>query len=193
MVQAYHYGSSGNTNIFRSTLNPIWNERIFIKSFLVGNFVPPLVLNVHDYDPKGDDPGVYEFLGSTSIFFKPSHFANSYNYIPEPNWHVLRYSSDTMMGKLSLSCTILASQGHKEQYHSYLMEEKEEDYLIKIRILGLRNLQSAGLIPVKKPYIRINTSTLMKRSTTDQDIPYSDLSTIPKQGGENPNIGEIMK
>ena len=32
----------------------------------------------------------------------------------------------------------------------------------------------------------------MERSINDQDIPYTDLTTVPKSGGDNPNIGDVM-
>lgn len=73
------------------------------------------------------------------------------------------------------------------------MNQQLSDHYVKIRILGLRNLQSSGLLPVKKPYIKISTGSLVQRSINQEDIPYTDLTTVPKKGGENPNIGEVLK
>jgi hypothetical protein len=88
-------------------LNPIWNERILIPSYIVGNFIPPLIINVHDYDSKIVGKGEYEFLGSTYMFLNQFNQAQDYAKIPEPKWHELKYSEESKMGKISLSATII--------------------------------------------------------------------------------------
>jgi Ca2+-dependent lipid-binding protein len=68
VVVAYHYGTLARSTIFKNTLNPIWNERILIPTYIIGNFIPPLIVNVHDYDKKLVGKDEYEFLGSTHMF-----------------------------------------------------------------------------------------------------------------------------
>lgn len=195
VVVAYHYGTLARSTIFRKTLNPIWNERILIPTYIVGSFIPPLIINVHDYDVKLVGKAEYEFLGSTHMFLNQFNQAQDYAKIPEPTWHNLKYSEDSKMGKISLSATIINASERADNLRPRVVKMNQQlvDHSIKIRILGLRNLQSSGLIPVKKPYIKINTSSLMERSINEQDIPYTDLTTVPKSGGDNPNIGDVMK
>ena len=195
VVVAYHYGTLARSSIFKNTLNPIWNERILIPTYIVGNFIPPLIVNVHDYDSKIVGKGEYEFLGSTYMFLNQFNQAQDYSKIPEPKWYKLKYSEESKMGQISLSATIINASEKADNLRPRVVKMNQElsDHSVKIRILGMRNLQSSGLIPVKKPYIKINTSSLMERSINDQDIPYTDLTTVPKSGGDNPNIGDVLK
>lgn len=199
VVQVYHYGTRQRSSIFLKTLNPVWNERVILATYAIGSFIPPVIINVHDYDPKSDskDPkdmkeGTYEFLGNTCIFIGRKNRVNSLSQIPEPEWYDLKYSKDSIMGRISLSVTISLPEGQYFRSHVSKMKEDLEKHLVKIRILGLRNLQSSGLIPITKPYIKINTTSLILRAGSNETVPYSVLETIPKQGGSDPNIGEIM-
>lgn len=202
VVEVYHYGTRQRSSISLHTLNPVWNESIILATYAIGQFIPPVIINVHDYDPDTDSDkpkdlmkgkGTYQFLGNTCIFIGKKHRVRSLNQIPEPEWHGLKYSAESKMGKISLSVTLsLPESNHFGSYVKKMRQEMDK-HLVKIRILGMRNLQSTGIIPVKKPYIRINTTSMILQAGSSEDIPYAILETVPKQGGRNPNIGEIMK
>lgn len=206
VAQVYHYGTTFRSSIFIDTLSPVWNEKIVLATYAVGHFIPPLIISVHDYDPKVTKKdataeelrrgGKYEFLGNACIFVTKNNRIDHYRQTPEPKWHLLRYTKDSKMGKLSVSvglCGRKEDKSHPPRSAIMKMPENIEKHLIKIRILGMRNLQSTGLIPIKKPYIRINTSSLILRAGSTEKVPYSILETIPKHGGRDPNIGEILK
>jgi hypothetical protein len=64
---------------------------------------------------------------------------------------------------------------------------------VKIKILGMRGLQSLGLMPVKRPFIKINMNSFKKVSDSAQgSIVYPDICTEPKEAGSNPNIGDVL-
>jgi len=54
-----------------------------------------------------------------------------------------------------------------------------------IQVLGLRNLQSTGLLPVKKPTITFNFKSLLPPNC---DYSIEDISTHPGPSGSNPTI-----
>ena len=65
---------------------------------------------------------------------------------------------------------------------------------MKIRILGLRNLQSLGLLPVKRPFIKFDTNSLRPRSSDKDTLSESKaITTEPKEGGSDPNICTIIQ
>jgi Ca2+-dependent lipid-binding protein len=68
VVVAYHYGTLARSSIYKKTLNPLWNERILIPTYIIGKFVPPLIINVFDYDQASVGSDSYEYLGSTHLF-----------------------------------------------------------------------------------------------------------------------------
>lgn len=143
VVIAYHYGTLARTSIFRKTLNPIWNERLLIPTYIVGKFIPPLIINVHDYDESNSGGrGQFEFLGSTFIFLNDSHLAQDYTRIPEPKWYKLKFSEESKMGQVSLSVTIINAQEKADNLRPRIVKMTQElvDHSVKIKILGMRNL-----------------------------------------------------
>ena len=60
-----------------------------------------------------------------------------------------------------------------------------KEYTIDINVLGLRELQSFGLLPVKKPFIKFNLKSLLP---PEQAKAIADVFTNPGDTGPNPNI-----
>ena len=61
---------------------------------------------------------------------------------------------------------------------------------MSINILGLRNLQSAGILPVKKAFIVIY---LMSLVPPDEGSAMENLRTQPSAAGSNPTINTLIK
>jgi len=55
-----------------------------------------------------------------------------------------------------------------------------EAYNIIINVLGLRNLLSTGLLPVKKAYVKFSVKSLLP---SEQAKAVNDIYTIPDEGG----------
>ena len=173
-IEAYHYGNKARSSICFKTLNPIWNERIILESYIVGSFLAPLILNVYDYD----DDGSSDYLGSTSIILGPDHLERDINKVPKAHWYNVRYSKDLVLGKISASFSILDHLApDEESRHGEVMALKndKEDYLLKIKMLGLRNLKGIGGKDVKKPYLHMLTGeikhdSVKKDNTRNQTI-----------------------
>jgi len=60
-----------------------------------------------------------------------------------------------------------------------------DEYIVDINVLGLRNLQSSGLLPVKKATIDFNLESLVPPKTNSN---VKNLSTEPGPPGRNPTI-----
>lgn len=64
-----------------------------------------------------------------------------------------------------------------------------KEYNIDINVLGLRNLQSFGLLPVKKPFIKFNLRSLLP---PEQAKAVTNVKTNPGDTGANPNINTTV-
>lgn len=64
------------------------------------------------------------------------------------------------------------------------------DATVEMNILGMRGLQSTGLIPVKKPFIEFNLRALVP---PDQQDNLRNIKTHPSSSGANPNINSVIK
>ena len=70
-----------------------------------------------------------------------------------------------------------------------MKEIKVQEFSVDIHVLGLRNLESSGILPVKKPYIKFNTRGLLPPS---KQFAMQDIRTDPKGAGPNANINTLV-
>ena len=64
-----------------------------------------------------------------------------------------------------------------------------KEYTIEINVLGLRYLQSCGLLPVKKPFIKFNIKSLLP---PEKAKAVENVKTQPNDKGANPNINTMI-
>lgn len=55
--------------------------------------------------------------------------------------------------------------------------------------MGLRELESFGLMPIRKPYIKLRTRSLLP---PEKAHAVTDIETVPKEMGPNPNINKTI-
>ena len=65
-----------------------------------------------------------------------------------------------------------------------------EEYNVIINVLGLRNLLSTGLLPIKKAYVKFSVKSLLPSA---QAKAVNDIFTTPDEGGSDPNIRTTIK
>ena len=61
---------------------------------------------------------------------------------------------------------------------------------VEINILGLRGLQSTGLIPVKKPFVKFNLNSLVP---PNEGGLIQNVKTQPSAPGPNANINSVIR
>ena len=64
-----------------------------------------------------------------------------------------------------------------------------KEYSLEINVLGLRALESFGLMPIKKPFIRFRVKSLLP---PDKAQAVTNVSTDPNSPGPNPNINTML-
>jgi len=65
----------------------------------------------------------------------------------------------------------------------------KKDYKLDINVLGLRNLESFGLMPIKKPYIKFRVKSLLPPAKAQA---ITNVQTDPNANGPNPNINTTL-
>ena len=68
-----------------------------------------------------------------------------------------------------------------------------EKYYLKIKILGLRNLKSLGLLPVKRPFIKFDINSLKPRAQKQALKEKQFIQTQPKETGSDPNLSTMIQ
>jgi len=69
-----------------------------------------------------------------------------------------------------------------------IVETKE--YTVSINVLGLRELESQGLLPVRKAFIKFNNKSLLP---PEKAMCVSNSKSEPKEMGSNPNINCVLE
>jgi hypothetical protein len=67
---------------------------------------------------------------------------------------------------------------------------KMDQFNIDINVLGLRDLVSTGLLPVKKAYTKFSVKSILPPA---QAKAVADIYTSPGEGGTDPNIRVTLK
>lgn len=125
---------------------------------------PPIVLNVWDKDTGPFDSD--DYLGRCVVYIKEASITKD-DRIPEPKWHDIRLGfsdSDPACGQMLVSFAVVEDDFSFKIPINYLKLTEEieyKDFNCEINVLGLRNLESFGLMPVKKPFIRFNLRSLL--------------------------------
>jgi len=75
----------------------------------------------------------------------------------------------------------------------FKIEPEMELFQIKIKVLGLRNLKSLGLIPVKRAFLKFDINSIKSPNERQSLNEKKFIQTLPKEPGNNPNILTILQ
>ena len=152
---------------------------------------PPFVLDILDEDSGYLDSD--DFIGRCVINFTDSaHIVG--NEVPKPTWHPIKQvwlDSEPDIGQLLVSFSIL---NPKEQFMRSLdkvnIAPETTEYQIEIIVLGLRDLESSGVLPVTKPFVKFNLKSLLPPSNSGA---VENIETQPLSAGANPTLSTVIK
>lgn len=163
---------------------------------------PPVVLNIWDEDNDLLD-STDDFMGSAVIDLKQAatcfhsiHYKQQLNECPTPTWHKVRETlkpDSKECGEILCSFVVVP-----EEFKFQLPIEKfyltdfvpTLLYQVKINALGLRELQSIGLLPVQKAYLKFNIRSMLPLGKDPKQIAIP--MTEPLQPGSNPNLNTTI-
>lgn len=107
-----------------------------------------------------------DYLGRCVVYLSNASLSTD-DTIPEPKWHDIRIGfseSDPPCGQMLVSFAVVEDDYSFKipiNYLSLTEEIEYKDFNVEINVLGLRNLESFGLMPVKKPFIKFNLRSLL--------------------------------
>ena len=182
---------------FYTTLE-INNESIRLKNKENTRFIPPFVLDVFDSDNDsyvGNDQKS-TFLGRTVIGLDDDKFRFSKDdSILNPRWYPLQVSLDNKdkQGEILVSFSIPDENDYEYKntpaQTGILKMVKFQEQHVSINVLGLRNLVSTGIIPVKKSFIQFNIGSLIP---PQWGTSVTNIRTLPGAPGPNPTLNTLI-
>lgn len=185
-----------------NSLNPIFFEaRDFDTQYWKLESAPPIVLDVYDAD-SGILDSSDDFLGRAVINLTDDSVVDlgssdpNLNTPPQPKWHPLKTSFQKDAPAKGYVLASFARVDCDTQFETRNPEHVQlskhisvRDYTIDIHALGMRQLQSFGLIPIRKAFIKFNTKSLLP---PDRALAVSNISTEPRDTGPSPNINTAI-
>jgi hypothetical protein len=113
--------------------------------------MPPFIMDVYDHDTLGDD-----FICRCVIPIKDAVYSEN-DEIPKPKWYPCRMRPNgPTCGEVLVSFAIVVDDYNFKTPLNYVRlrnQVETPEFQIDINILGLRDLQSVGILPVKKAFI----------------------------------------
>jgi len=185
-LSVYFYGQESKTSVIPQTLNPVWNEKIeFVSNFDHIDDAPPIVFTLWDQDAGSDD----DFIGTSKIVIEPRHL--NPEIFPKPEWVEVKYGKDTIsVGKILLS---ICCYSRRELIpRSPYIEPESSRFYVNLKILGMRNLESTGILPVKRAFVKFDVDSLRRRDDKTFLPEKKFVRTEPLNPGSNPNILTVI-
>ena len=154
------------TPVVEDNLNPIFYSTIEAFFDCVReDEAPPIILNIYDFD-DGLISDSLDFLGRAIINLEDSDFSED-DTIRPPKWHKVidgfNVNSPSCGEILCSFALVLDDFRFKYPVQYFKLEStipmKEQN--VDINILGLRYLESLGILPVKKAFIRFLMKSLL--------------------------------
>jgi hypothetical protein len=150
--------------------------------------MPPFVCDVYDKDALSSD-----FIARTLIPIKDAAISYGKDF-PTPKWHKCKMTpTSPAQGEILISFAVVEYDfNFPTPYNKVNLAAlvPREEFEIEINILGLRELQSTGILPVKKAFIVFNLKSLVP---PDVGTALENIKTQPNSPGSNPTINTMIK
>lgn len=134
---------------------------------------PPIIFNIWDKDSDLLD-STDDFLGRSIIYLKDASTNLEFgddddkcNDVPKPIWHDIRMGFDESQPATGqVLCSFVVARDDFDfttpaKYMKLSDYVPTKEYDLDINVLGLRELESFGLMPIKKPFIRFRVKSLL--------------------------------
>ncbi len=171
-------------------MNPIFYESIpFYHQFNEPKYAPPIILDIYDWDALDSD----DFIGRALTTLDQWEMPMNEQATSPPRWVPVNigYEGAPTMGEILLSFSMFDTETDPNlKALNRMIRPKTLDATLVMNILGMRGLQSTGIIPVKKPFIEFNLRALVP---PDEQDNLRNIRTQAKAPGANPNINSVIK
>merc|ERR1712096_476605 len=106
--------------------------------------------------------------------------------IKTPKWYDLNMGiKGTEMGQILCSFNILEELS---EFDDLAIDPDVEECTVGINALGLRGLQTLGILPIKKAFVKFDINSLYPPKEKNIIKSKSVVQTLPSEKGSSPNI-----
>jgi hypothetical protein len=158
--------------------------------------IPPMVVDLFDMEVKTIGANDTEFLSRATLRVSDIGEYAEDDKVPTPTWFPLYFSQGgAMSGEILMSFAIVDDDHTFDHNKKDVDLPKEagivmQEYKVTMNILGLRNLQSAGMMPVKKANILFNLKSMVG---PDVGNAIENMKTEPGAPGPDPTLNTLIE
>ena len=189
-------GDDVRSSVIDDNLNPIYYEsRTFDYEFNGGiKNAPPIIISAFDTD-AGFISSSNDYLARAVIYLDNASVNEDETQIPDPKWHDFKFgikSTDPSCGQILCSFTVLDAGKEftiPDEEVDIKSKVLSKEYSVMLNVLGLRDLKSAGLLPVQKAFVQFDLKSLLPAGTAGME----NKRTLPNKTGSNPNITTVIE
>ena len=181
------------TSVVNENNNPIFYNTIQSYFYWVDDieWAPPVVLDIFDQDTGPFDSD--DFIGRAVISLNKASVSYD-ETIPKPKWHDVKLGfneNEPVTGQILVSFSVLdPKKKFLNSIYDIRLRPPCEDYEVTINVLGLRELQSPGILPVRKAFINFNLRSLYSPTKAHA---IANIETQPSSTGCNPTISTVIR
>lgn len=180
------------TRVIEDNNNPLFYETLELNMETPTDIdqMAPFIFDVYDEDALGND-----FICRAVVPIKEANYIIDSDKVPKPKWHKCKLKPDAPpQGEILVSFAVASFdytfKAKLPKQVDLAAEVERKEYVLDINILGLRNLQSAGILPVKKAFIVFNLKSLVP---PDDGRAIENVKTAPSAAGPNPTLNTLIK
>lgn len=157
--------------------------------------MPPIICDLYDMD-IGALGESHDYLSRCLLQVEDLETYVEGEGVPRPTWYPCYFKKGgEKSGELLMSFAIVEDDfnfKHQPRKVNIIREAgiKMKDYQVTINLLGLRNLQSTGLLPVKKASILFNLKTMVSPA---QAGSVENMKTEPSAPGADPTLNTLIE
>ena len=159
--------------------------------------MPPIVVDLYDMDVNPIKQNSIDFLSRTVLTLKDieKNLVEESDEIAIPKWFPLRYKKGgPRCGKVLMSFAIVTADFKSTEVNKVNIPEKAgitmKKFKVMMNILGLRHLQTAGILPVKKAFILFNIKSMVSPAIGNA---IENIKTEPSAPGPNPTLNTLIE
>ena len=158
--------------------------------------MPPIIADLYDMDISAIGTVDTDFLCRCLLYIEDLETYAEGEGVPRPKWYPCSFKKGgPMSGEILMSFAIVEDDfnfRHNPEKVNIIREAgiKMKDYMVTINLLGLRNLQSTGLLPVKKASILFNLKTMVSPA---QAGSVENMKTEPSAPGPDPTLNTLIE
>ena len=187
-----------DTRVIFDNVNPIFYQALdLVYEANKKEDMPPIVVDLYDMDVNPIKQNSIDFLSRTVLTLKDieKNLVEESDEIAIPKWFPLRYKKGgPRCGKVLMSFAIVTADFKSTEVNKVNIPEKAgitmKKFKVMMNILGLRHLQTAGILPVKKSFILFNIKSMVSPAIGNA---IENIKTEPSAPGPNPTLNTLIE